>query len=281
MDRNFDFPQIFKGTQQLLVDEIEMHFKNTLSDPKVLLEEEFCGIVMKVFFSWRAHFKPLRYLLYTDLKMQPITVNTEFEAIHEMLHQKEPDEFLNENIDKYEAFVLIPKRFWDHWSSAGKSHKTITRIYNSYKSHRVKAFSLKKSLNGCALKSKLRYGADYYLIPEQPWLMIKSWYYNPETLKRPVLKHDIDPGRNKVIHKAGVYYEIEIDAPVLKYDKILEDGTFPSKSGKKKDFHFHSRYAGREKFMSSGIGPLEIVVSRTETLLKLKETLANCVDAEP
>lgn len=89
--------------------------------------------------------------------------------------------------------MLIPKRFWDHWSASGKSAKLVPRVYNSYKSHRVKAFSLKKSINGCALRNKLRYGVDYFLIPEQPWLMIKSWYYNPETLKRPVLKHDVHP----------------------------------------------------------------------------------------
>ena len=55
---------------------------------------------------------------------------------------------------------------------------------------------------------------------------------------------------------------MEVDAPVLKYDKMLEDGTIPTKSGKKKDFHFHSRYAGREKFLGGAFGPLEVVISR-------------------
>lgn len=33
--------------------------------------------------------------------------------------------------------------------------------------------------------------------------------------------------------------------------------------------------------MSGGMGPLEIVISRTETLANLKETLAKCIDADP
>ena len=70
----------------MILDKIEQHFRTTLSDPKVLLEDEFCNIQMQVFYSWREHFKPLRYLLYTDLCMQPVTVNTEFEAVHELLH---------------------------------------------------------------------------------------------------------------------------------------------------------------------------------------------------
>ncbi len=93
-------------------------------------------------------------------------------------------------------------------------------------------------------------------------MLIKSWYYNPETLKRPVLKTTQEPTKNVGVCKGEQWYEVEIDAPVLKYDKMLEDGTFPSKSGKKKDFHFHSRYAGREKFMSGNVGPLQVVVSR-------------------
>ena len=71
-----------------------------------------------------------------------------------------------------------------------------------------------------------------------------------------------------------------MDAPVLKYDKMLEDGTIPTKSGKKKDFHFHSRYAGREKFLGGAFGPLEVVISRLETLDNLRKGLADMMDVD-
>ena len=85
--------------------------------------------------------------------------------------------------------MLIPKKFWDSWTACGKADKITNRVYDSFKSHRVKVFSLKKTITGSMLRQKMKYGVDYYLIPEKPWLMIKSWYYNPESLRRPVLKH--------------------------------------------------------------------------------------------